>query len=134
MELKEIKQLFFSFRNGLVAEAFRKIDTPYVTVFGLQVPQLAEIARQAGTDHELAIKLWAESGCRESRLLACWLFDCDKITKDDAVRLASEASTREETDILCFRLLRRLSFASELKECLSGYAKEALIRNLESNA
>ena len=132
MTIQEIKQQFFSFRNGIVAKAFLDAGAPYKTMFGLQLPQLSEIARGAGTDHQLALTLWADSGCRESRLLACWLFDKDKITKEDALRLAQEAATREETDILVFRLLRHLPFAEELKESLSGYTKEALIRNLES--
>ena len=132
MDIKDIKQQFFGFRNGIVAEAFRNAGAPYKTVFGLQIPQLSEIARGAGTDHQLALTLWADSGCRESRLLACWLFDKEKITMEDALRLAQEAATREETDILAFRLLRHLPFAEELKENLTGYTKEALIRNLDS--
>lgn len=130
MDIKEIKQLFFSFRNGIVAEAFRNVQTPYVTIFGLQVPQLAEIARKAGKDHQLAWLLWADSGCRESRLLACWLFDPEKVSQEDALRLCREALTREETDILAFRLLRFLPFARELAENLTGYSREALLRNL----
>ena len=131
MEIKEIKQLFFSFRNGIVAEAFRNVpNNPDVTIFGLQVPQLAEIARKAGKDHQLAGLLWADSGCRESRLLACWLFDPENVSQEDALRLCREALTREETDILAFRLLRFLPFARELAENLTGYSREALLRNL----
>ena len=131
MEIKEIKQLFFSFRNGIVAEAFRNVpNNPYVTIFGLQVPQLAEIARKVGKDHQLAVLLWADSGCRESRLLACWLFDPENVSQEDALRLCREALTREETDILAFRLLRFLPFARDLEENLTGYSREALLRNL----
>lgn len=130
MTIQEIKQQFFSFRNGIVAEAYRNANAPYVTIFGLQVPLLAEIAAKAGTDHELAKELWGDSGCRESRLIACWLFDPEKVSEEDARTLARQALTREEIDMLCFRLFRRLPFAKELSEKLYGYSQEALKRNL----
>lgn len=130
MTIQEIKQQFFSFRNGIVAKAFLDAGAPYKTIFGLQLPQISEIARAAGTDHSLALELWADSGCRESRLLACYLFDREKFTMEDALRLAQEAATREETDILAFRLLRHLPCAPLLADRLGGYPREALLRNL----
>lgn len=130
MTLQEIKRQFFSFRNGIVAKTFIDAGAPYKTVFGLQLPQLSEIARGIGTDHSLAQALWADSGCRESRLLACYLFDRDRISAEEAVRLAGETNTREETDILCFRLLRHLPFAASLPPSLPPYPREALLRNL----
>ena len=133
MTIQEIKQQFFSFRNGIVAKTFIDAGAPYKTVFGLQLPQISEIARRAGTDHALARTLWADVSCRESRLLACYLFDPSAINLEEAVELAAGAATREETDILCFRLLRRLPFARDLAERLEAYPREALLRNLEGD-
>lgn len=123
-------QQFFSFRNGVVAKAFHDAGDPHPRIFGLQVPQLAAIAREIGTDHQRALKLWQEKECRESRLLACWLFDPSKLDIESAAALARDTISREETDILSWKLLGHLPFAHDLLGHLSGYPAEALARNL----
>ena len=44
--------------------------------------------------------------------------------------MAADIQTREEADILAWRLLRRLPYASSLTDRLTGYIREALHRNL----
>lgn len=131
MTIQEIHQRFFGFRNGIVAKTFHDAGAPYKRIFGLQVPQLGEIAREAGTDPELAKKLWEEKDCREARLLACYLFDPQCLAEEDALTLANDIHTREEADIMAWRLLRRLPYAANLPAKLSGYIAEALLRNLQ---
>ena len=131
MTLQEIHQRFFSFRNGIVAKAFHDSGHAYKRVFGLQLPQLAAIAKEVGYDQELAQKLWAEKDCREARLLACYLFEPSSLPEEEATAMAQDIQTREEADILAWRLLRRLPYASNLPPKLSGYIAEALLRNLE---
>lgn len=128
--IQEIHNRFFRFRNGIVAKVFHDAGSPYKRVFGLQLPQLAEIAREVGADTTLARELWAEKECRESRLLACYLFNPNDLTEEEALSMALDAQTREETDILSWRLLRRLPFAHSLLPRLTGYPAEALSRNL----
>lgn len=137
MDIKEVKHQFMTYRNGIVADALRKAGMPYNIIFGLQIPQLGAIARQCAPDHQLALQLWADKGVRESRLLAAWLFDPSLLGEDDALALATSVQTREEADILCFRLLRRLPCAPELALRLAAddnekarYCGEALTRNL----
>lgn len=136
--LRAIKHGFFTFRNGIVADTLRKAGIPHRTIFGLQLPQLGEIARPLGKDTALARTLWGETDNRESRLLACWLFNPEEVNMDEAFALASSARSREECDILAFRLLRYLPFASDLASRLrdngpdTAYAAEALIRNLDT--
>lgn len=146
MTPRETRQLFFAMRNGIVADAFRKAADPHRMVFGLQITQLSDIARRIGMpDHDLATQLWNERDCRESRLLACWLFDTAALEADDklAMALACDVQSREEADILVFRQLRRLSTAprllQSLREAAAGNATvspevrfsiEALERNL----
>lgn len=116
--LKEIKHQFMAFRNGIVADALRKAGYNYNVIFGLQLPQLAEIARTQTPSLQLAGTLWEDDGVRESRLLACYLFPAEEVDKQLALSLASSVKTQEEGDILTFRLLRRLPFATELKTSL----------------
>ena len=72
--IKEIKHNFMAFRNGIVSDTLRKAGMPYNIIFGLQLPQIAEIARSNEKNLELADALWQDSGVRESRLLACYLY------------------------------------------------------------
>lgn len=139
MTTQAIKQKFLALRNGVIADTLRKAGMPYKVIFGLNVPQLAEIARGVTVDREvLAEQLWGDRDVRESRLLACWLFDPAPMPELRARSLMENVQTREEADILAFRLLRRLPYAARLAEemaadprKLTAYAAEALARNLQ---
>lgn len=101
MEFREAKQQFFALRNGLLADTLRKqCALPYKLIFGLNVIQLREIAAQAGKDAGLAKQLWADSDCRESRLLA------PMVKPEPDLQWLAEVRTPEEADILCHASLR----------------------------
>ncbi len=112
--LPEIKKHFFALRNGIVADTLRKAGMPYKIIFGLQVPQLAEIARSLSQDMTLADELWNDRDVRESRLLACYLFPISETDMNKALALARDARTKEEGDMLAFRLFKKLDFADSL--------------------
>ena len=139
MTTQAIKQKFLALRNGVIADTLRKAGMPYKVIFGLNVPQLAEIAGGVTVDREvLAEQLWGDRDVRESRLLACWLFVPAPMPELRARSLMEDVQTREEADILAFRLLRRLPYAARLAEemaadprKLTAYAAEALARNLQ---
>lgn len=140
MTIQEIKKEFFTFRNGLLADILRKAGMPYAVIFGLNVPQLGDIARQAlacctkETREALAKELWADTKVRESRLVACWLFNPDAVGIDEAKDLMESVQTREEADMLAFRFLRHLPFAKKLaEEAPDTYVREALLRNLTAD-
>lgn len=141
--IKEIKHLFMTYRNGIVSDTLRKAGIKYNVIFGLQLPQLSEIANKIKTrlnpeqTETLAEKLWGEKSVRESRLLACWLFNSSNMSEKTALSLAEDVQTREEADILCFRLLHKLPYAENLASKLKdnnshlvAYCGEALARNL----
>lgn len=134
--LKDIKQRFYAMRNGIVADALRKGGMPHKVIFGLQVPQLAEIARELGPNAVLAQALWDDSDVRESRLLACYLFPLEEISVEKAVELASQTRTPEESNMLAFRIFRRLNNAYQIlqamkmEETIPHHAIEALTNHL----
>lgn len=138
MTTQILKQRFLAMRNGVIADTLRQAGMPYKVIFGLNVPQLAEIARSVISDREvLAQQLWDDREVRESRLLACWLFDTAIMPRKRARQLMEDVRTREEADILAFRALRNLPYASELVDELAGssnpltaYAADALARNV----
>lgn len=132
MELKEIKQEFFALRNGLLADTLRKqASLPHKLIFGLNIIQLRQIAARTGKDADLAAALWADSNCRESRLLA------PMVQPEPRAEWLAEVRTPEEADILCHASLRHypeaLSLASETAtsaEPLQRYAALRLILNI----
>lgn len=116
--LSVIKKQFFSFRNGIVADALRKGGMPYNVIFGLQVPQIAEIAGSIQPDMATADELWADRTVRESRLLASYIYPHEEMTLEKGIEIARDIRTREEADMLAFRLFRRLPFAKSLLEAM----------------
>lgn len=118
--MKEIKHLFFTYRNGMMADTLRRFGMPYRTIFGLEIPRIAEIARGLAPSAELADALWADREVRESRLLAAYLFPVETMTEEKAVALAADVRTQEEADMLAFRLFKRLPFAARLLDRLEA--------------
>ncbi|MBP3299658.1 MAG: DNA alkylation repair protein [Muribaculaceae bacterium] len=114
--IKGIKQQFMAYRNGIVADTLRRAGMDcYSVIFGLNLPQLSAIAASVTASAGLASALWADRKVRESRLLAAYLFPPRSVDRELARSLMEDVQTREEADILCFRLLRHLDFAPELQ-------------------
>ena len=119
--LNEIRKKFFALRNGLIADALRKGGLEQKYIFGLQLPQIKEIASQFKPESdeesvELARELWKDRECRESRLLACHLMPPPMISKEETLEWTADVRSREEADILAFKLLRYLDAAPEIAE------------------
>lgn len=114
MELPEIKQLFYSYRNGIIADCLRKAGDPHHVIFGLNLPQLVQIAQVVGLDANLADQLWRNDSSRECRLLAPMVYPRDEFGQSKALEWASSVRCVEEADILCHRLLRHLDYAQSL--------------------
>lgn len=128
MTLQEVKREFFTFRNGVLADALRKqCGLTQKMIFGLNLPQLKEIAARIGRDEELSAQLWADEECRESRLLAILIGEPQGSVK-----------TVEEADVLCHAVLRHrpdaAAIAAELlrsDDPLTHYQGLRLQKNLE---
>lgn len=135
--MNEIRQRFFALRNGLLADTLRKAGMDYKYIFGLQLPQLKAIAdefRPSSSEEatELARSLWADKDCREARLLACHIMPSAVMTKDEALVWCESLLTREEGDIIVFRLLRNLPFAHTLIGELDA-SKSPILRHTASS-
>ena len=109
----------FAMRNGIIADTLRSAGSPFQIIFGLNLPQLVEIANTNGPSKELAQKLWANTTTRESMLLAPMLMPIDDFCIEEARQWAAEAQVEEVADILCHRLLRHMPYAWQLAEELS---------------
>lgn len=113
-EMQSVKRRLFAMRNGIVADTLRRTMPEYKMVFGLNLPQIAEIAADLGPSRRLAEELWADRRTRESLLLAPMIFPRTEADRETARRMMKDVITPEVADILCHRLLRHLPFAREL--------------------
>ncbi|MDE7381869.1 MAG: DNA alkylation repair protein [Muribaculaceae bacterium] len=135
--IKEIKQQFFALRNGIIADLFRKAEFPYTVVFGLQLPQLTDMARNFAENHsasELSAVsdiLLSEKNVRESRLLAFCLLHYikEEVELNRCLELCRSVQTQEEADILAFRLLRHLPYSDMLYNILNDDENEGSRRS-----
>lgn len=146
MNITDLKKLFFTFRNGILADTLRKSGYPHKIIYGLNIPQISSIARDlihiqslgdpstsesletCNTKRDqdrnsqylstLAKELWNEREVRESRLLATYLFNKENVSETFACKLAGDVRTPEEADMLAFCLFRHLPFAKSLLETL----------------
>lgn len=119
-----IKRRFFAMRNGVIADAIRKSGASYPLVFGLNLPQIKEIADELPIEKELADELWADVRTRESLLLAPMIYPQGEMDVETACRWLSESPTPEVTDVVCHRLLRYLPDAMAIAVSLADDSRD----------
>lgn len=117
-EMQTVKRRMYAMRNGVIADALRKGGSPFRVIFGLNLPQLVEIAAGMGKDIDIARRLWANTATRESMLLAPMLMPSEDFTMEEAVEWCRQVPACEVADILCHRLLRHEPYALELARLL----------------
>lgn len=138
-EMQTVKRRFFAMRNGVISDTLRRAGSPFRIIFGLNLPQLADIAGDTPHNRELAERLWSNTTTRESMLLAPMLIDAETFGIEDARRWINEIPCDEVADVMCIKLLRRTHYAqllaSELAEsdrAMSRYTGVRLMFNLVS--
>lgn len=116
--LQIIKRRFFAMRNGVLADTLRKGGSPYKIIFGLNLPQIKDIAREHGADAAMGRRLWSDCRTRESMLLAPWLFADGDLAAAEAVDMIDTAVSAEAIDIFAMAHLRRQPWAGQLLDTL----------------
>ena len=85
-QMQLVKRRMYAMRNGIVADALRRNSPSYRMIFGLNLPQIAEIAASQPQDAAFSAELWADRRTRESLLLAPMLYPPAEM--DEATALA----------------------------------------------
>lgn len=135
--LKETRKQFFAYRNGIIADFLRKNGDPHTMIMGCQITDIAQIASTIPASKEIADAFWADTKHRECRMIAPMLYPINEMTKEVAFEWAASVECEEIADVLCHRLLRKLSFAEELfytlqtsEAPLAPYTSMRLLLNL----
>ncbi|MCM1021482.1 MAG: DNA alkylation repair protein [Muribaculum sp.] len=105
MVITDIKKQFYAFRNGIIAETLRKQGSPYKYIFGLNLPQINEIAQNTEHTVELALQLLDNESTRESQLLSAMLIPANRLTVNLAQEWIEKAKSREAIDVFCMKQL-----------------------------
>jgi 3-methyladenine DNA glycosylase AlkD len=79
---------------------------------GISIYQLRPLAKKIGTNHELALRLW-DFGLHDARLLACFIDDPAKVTKDQMENWANEFDSWDLCDQACTSLFDQTPYAFE---------------------
>lgn len=111
---KQIRQEFFVYRNGLLADTLRNAGDTHKMIFGLNLSQITDIAKRFDANELVASELWNSNATRECRLIAPMLYPINKFDEETAYKWISEVENTEIADNLCHKLLRNTLFASKL--------------------
>lgn len=131
--MQRVKRRLFAMRNGDLAQQMTELGAKYRINFGLNLPQISEIARDflpGGVEREtlpddidmadFARRLRDNVSTRESMLIAPMLFPVEQLTESEALAWARSVDNPEIADVLCLKLLRNYAEASRLVEILIG--------------
>jgi 3-methyladenine DNA glycosylase AlkD len=78
--------------------------------YGISMPTLRRIAKQAGKDHRLAQKLW-RSGIHEARILAALVDVPEQVTEAQMERWTKDFDSWDVCDQVCSNLFDKTAFA-----------------------
>ena len=107
--------------EDVVAEIKRRGDRKAITgmarfgiqtskAFGVSVPQLRELSRKIGKNHELAQRLW-RTGIHEARILAGMIEEPARVTEDQMEEWGSDFDSWDVVDGSCGNLFDKTPFA-----------------------
>ena len=104
--MKELK----SHANPKNVEGMARFGINPKSTLGISVPILRKMAKKAGTDHDMALKLWA-TGVHEARILACLVDDPKAVTERQMENWVSEFDSWDVCDQCCGSLFDKTEYA-----------------------
>ena len=112
MEYHEIIEELESLSSPEDVDGMARFGIKPQNTFGVKIPELRNIAKKIGKDHNLAKKLW-ESGYRETGILACMIEDPSRVASEQLDSWVLEFDYWEICDQCCMNLFRKTSFVYE---------------------
>jgi 3-methyladenine DNA glycosylase AlkD len=99
--------------NGAALDTMRYFGADYERNYGVQIYAIRNLAREIGTDHELAEFFYKEA-IREVRLVALWIADAERVVTSDFDFWASGIINSEVAEQASHALLSRIADVEEL--------------------
>jgi 3-methyladenine DNA glycosylase AlkD len=110
MQYQEIINKLKSMSNPKNVEGMAGYGINPKNNLGISIYQLRPLAKEIGTNHELALELW-ESGIHDARLLAVFLDDPSQVTEDQMDSWAKDFDSWDVCDQVCTSLFDLTSYA-----------------------
>ena len=99
--------------NGAALDTMRYFGADYERNYGVQIYAIRNLAREIGTDHELAEYFYTQN-IREVRLVALWIADAERVAAPDFDFWASGIINSEVAEQASHALLSRIVDVAEL--------------------
>jgi len=103
MTFQDILRRLESLRDQNAIEGMARFGITPEHAYGVSLPELRGIAKKAGRDHALALKLWAKDS-RETRILASMIEEPEKVSEAQMDAWAREFMYWEICDQTCMNL------------------------------
>jgi len=100
---------------------------------GVTMPNIRKLAREAGRDHALALRLWG-SGFNEARILASLMEDPALVTEEQAESWVSDFNSWDVCDQVCMNLFWLTPFAYYCRACTTSASSGLRVRRSSSSA
>lgn len=110
MQYEQIIEELESLSNPEDVEGMARFGIKHKKTYGVRMPDLRRIAKNAGKDHELAEELW-NAGYGETKILASLIDDHKMVTEDQMEKWVAEFDSWDVCDQCCINLFRKLPFA-----------------------
>lgn len=94
---------------------------------GVSIPDLRQIAREIGKNHQLANELWA-TGIHDARILAGMIGQPNKVTEKQMEQWVGDFDSWDVCDEVCMNFFEKLPFAYEKAVQWSGREEEFVKR------
>lgn len=110
MELQTIVDKLESLSSPENIEGMARFGITPAKTYAIKIPELRKIAKEAGKNHSLALKLW-ELDFRETRILASMIDDPMMVSSKQMNEWVLEFDYWEICDQCCMNLFRKTVFA-----------------------
>lgn len=112
MQYNDILKRLKSLSNPQAVEGMARYGINPGNAYGVSIPNLRKIAREAGKDHELAEQLWS-SGIHEARILASMVDDPTLVTEAQMGIWVGDFDSWDVCDQCCNNLFGKTKFACQ---------------------
>jgi 3-methyladenine DNA glycosylase AlkD len=112
MEFEQIVKELESLSNPEDVEGRARFGIHHRKTYGVRMPELRRIAKNAGKDHELAEKLW-NAGYGETKILASLIEDPKMVTEDQMEEWVAGFDSWDVCDQCCINLFRKIPFSRQ---------------------
>ena len=111
-KLKDIKRAFRLKMDGMASRSMREKGLDYKINWGVNLPDLKEMAGAYGKDYDLAIALWKED-IRECKILATLIMPPEQMLPEVVDIWMEQTNSQEMAELCAFNLYQHLDFAPE---------------------